>query len=210
MPLHPASEMYPTLNNSEQQSTGQSFRLEHIRKIQSDLESEMNNYMKCRRRYATLYKWFTYGTHATGGVSVALTSTSMAMFASGVGVITGSVGLGAAGAAFVLSFVNKSVAKKLKKHDTLVALANSKLCDVRELISKAIDDNKISDEEFRHIQDVFRNYKQEKLDIQKKSRLALADPVSAEELKKKFIEQGRKMERKEIGDRLKIESTLGQ
>ena len=173
---------------------GIQFRLKHITEQQKFLESEIQRYQRCKRKYSTSIK-IVSGLKTTcdfimaGGsaIGIGLIAGGITSFA-GIPVMAVSLGTG------VLSVANGIVLKKLttkiRKHEAITALAEAKLSSVRSLVSKALVDSKINDDEFTSIQQNIDDYKQAKARIQSKVRDEMSKPIDIEKLKKDFLEKG--------------------
>ena len=98
-----------------------------------------------------------------------------------------------------------SVFFKQQKHISLTALACSKLASLKILISKALEDSKISDSEFKQIQTDFEDYKIQKQAIQNKMKTQTTD---IEKIKNDFLEEGKKLGMEEASK--KLNSLLGK
>ena len=63
----------------------------------------------------------------------------------------------------------------MRKHDSIKVLADSKLNTINNHISKAIDDNCISDSEFKLITEEIEKYKSMKADIRSNNKKIVKD-----------------------------------
>ena len=79
---------------------------------------------------------------------------------------------------------------KAKKHDKIKTLAESKLDSISSLISKAIEDGKISHEEYHIILKEVEHYRTLKEQIRSKSK-RIVDTITAEQ-REALLMQGRK------------------
>jgi hypothetical protein len=129
-----------------------SFRLNKI----SDIQNLLEHNIKERR---SLNKKYSKASKIVNVTEVGLTTASIGMGSVGIGllatVIAAPVALGMeiaaiiAGSSSVLcKVINRKLIKKAQKHKEIKILAQAKLNTILDLISKAINDNKISDEEF--------------------------------------------------------------
>jgi hypothetical protein len=129
-----------------------SFRLNKI----SDIQHFLENNIKERR---SLNKKYSKASKILNVTEVGLTTASIGMGSVGIGllatVIAAPITLGleiaaiVAGSSSVLcKVINRKLIKKAQKHKEIKILAQAKLNTILDLISKAISDNKISDEEF--------------------------------------------------------------
>ena len=129
-----------------------SFRLNKI----SDIQNLLENNIKERR---SLNKKYSKASKIVNVTEVGLTTASIGMGSVGIGLLTtviaAPITLGLEIAAIVAGslsvlckVINRKLIKKAQKHKEITILAQAKLNTVLDLISKAINDNKISDEEF--------------------------------------------------------------
>ena len=175
-------KLYPQLAED-----GSAFRLAHITEGMRFLEEELANYTRCKKRYNFCYNTLFYIHTGSTVVSAGCSISSIGLFATGAGALFSipliGVGLGSELFAVGVSFANKKILLKLKKHEAIAALVSAKLNSVKLIISKAIDDGKISDEEFVRIRQDIDDYKAQKRQIQSMTR----ENQSIEEVEK--IEQ---------------------
>jgi hypothetical protein len=113
--------------------------------------------------------------------------------ATGVGAIAalplGIVSLAAGALGVIGSAAQKIMLKKLVKHVSLLTLAETKLSTINGLVSKALMDNHVTDEEFDAIQQEMNDYHDKKREIRTKIRNSTTTDI--EGLKKQLLEQGR-------------------
>ena len=202
-------KLYPVLEESAPE--GEQFRLAHIRDIQRQLETELEKYARVRRKYASIYSGLSnVNTGATTGAVVA-GSVGAGLLGTGLGIpaslILSIVAVGFGGASVVTSVVMKKIVKKLEKHEAISTLASSKLSSLKLTISKALEDLKISGEEFKRVQIDFDDYKTKKSSIQTKSRAEYSKPIDIDDLKKEFLEKGIQIGKEE---KQKIESLVNK
>lgn len=131
---------------------GDNFRLQKTYDALGSLEKEVKHYENVRKKYKRTQSVFSKLSMSTGVLSVALGSSGLGTSLSGFGLVVG-VPLGALAGVFGLTSVgctavSKRLSQKVSKHDQTVAMAKAKVNSIRDLVSKALKDNKISDEEF--------------------------------------------------------------
>jgi hypothetical protein len=193
----------PQLADGGGSSKADSFRLINISEALKYLECEQAKYSKCRRRYNATSNSVHNANMAVAAVSAGCAVGGVALFATGVGSIIGiaieGVSIFTCLASFGLGGIEKILQRKLQKHGALYALASAKLSSTKLIISKALEDNKIDDFEFRRVQDDLDNYKCQKSEIQHKMR---RQPVNVEDLKKTFLAEGKKLGVKETMERV--------
>jgi len=139
------NQLYPNIS-------GESFRLQKTNEALNTLEKELKHYTHVRKKYKRVQSTFSKLSMGMGILSVTLGSSGLGLSLSGLGLPVG-ISLGSLAGVFGLVSVGcASVAKRLSrnvsKHDQTVATARSKVYTIREMVSKAMTDNKISDEEF--------------------------------------------------------------
>ena len=128
-------------------------RLQHIAEVKFRLEKE-------RDFKASMYKKYRRRFNIEDGLDTALSTASVGLAASGVGllstIIAMPVAIGIQAGAVVcglLGAIGKVFGRRLQakatKHNQIRVLAESRLNSVADRISAALTDDKISDEEFR-------------------------------------------------------------
>ena len=173
-----APPIYPELPTED----GQNYRLQKISEIEIKL-------LKERDARKALYKKYKRGMNATDGVDTALISTSVVMAGVGLAVPVllpleiAAILCGCAGV--FVKLVRRKLASKAQKHYEIKTLGESKLNSIKKLISKALNDGQISQEEFKIVLDELDRY----TDL--KDKLHTKDSGMSEQEKKKLIEEGK-------------------
>ena len=173
-----APSLYPELPSED----GQNYRLQKI----SDIEKTLINERNIRK---ALYKKYKRGINITDGIDSILISTSVILTGIGltipiifpleiVAVICGSLGV-------CIKLVRRKLYSKVKKHDEIKTIADSKLNSIKFLISKALTDGKITENEFKLVLDELEQYNNLKNSINSKEK------GLSEVERKKFIEEGK-------------------
>ncbi|EDO26250.1 predicted protein [Nematostella vectensis] len=153
---------------------GDNFRLQKTYDALGSLEQEVKHYENVRKKYKRTQSVFSKVSVGLGLVSVILGSSGLGTSLSGLGIIVG-VPLGALAGVFGLTSVgcaavSKRLSRKVSKHDQTAAVARAKVNSIHDLVSKALKDNKISDEEFSLILKEVDKFEALKLQIRQKSR----------------------------------------
>ena len=164
------SELYPQLHS--QQIDGNNFRLSRSCKVLEALEREVVHYENVRKKYNRARNVFTQVGAATGFLSVILSAGGLGTGLTGVGLPIG-ISLGALGGTFGIASIGcglalKKLSSKVSKHDQTVALAKAKTNTVSGLVSKALNDNEVSDNEFALIIEEKEKFNSLKLGIRQK------------------------------------------
>jgi cAMP phosphodiesterase len=131
----------------------QSFRLQKICDTQAVLDNEITHHRQVRKKYKRAFA-VTHAVSVASGIAAgALSSAGVGVSLSGIGVLIGGPLAGVAGLVGVVGagVVSRGLTSKVAKHEDTMVLAESKKNSISELVSKALQDGHISDEEFRLI-----------------------------------------------------------
>ena len=189
--------IYPVLPTD-----GENYRLQEVSQLKKYLETE-------RQKRAELYKKYKRGVNIVDGIDAALVVVALGVGAGGIGLLTTIVAtpivIGLEATALVCGllgvsskFISRRLTIKAKKHDEIRVLADSKLNTISDLISTALTDGKISDDEFRLILNEIEKYKQMKTEIRSNSHKKYMDKKTKNEL----IQQGKKEARQSFIEKL--------
>ena len=148
-----AQPLYPT--HELTQLNAEDFRLKKISDLLKELSDEAEHY----RHVAKKYKRSHYIVHRSavglGSLSVGLSSGALATALTRFGIVASPALAGVAtvcGPASVgFATVSKRLNRKVTKHEKIFTLAIAKRNSINELISKALEDKRICDAEFRII-----------------------------------------------------------
>lgn len=155
-------KLYPALNDDPH-----TFRLNRINEIENTFRRDIEERKSVRKKYDRIIT-------ATEGVDACLIAGGVAMAGLGfaiplilpiqiVAIVTGSAGL-------VLKVGRKFLARKSNKHTKIITAAESKLNSIQDVVSKALEDGKISDEEFAQVSHELTKYREMKRTIRKQDR----------------------------------------
>lgn len=192
------SKLYPSLTEASApegevlivEGTAQSYRLQKINEIQKQIATERDKRASMSKKYHRTVKIIT-------GVDSALVVSSMGLGAAGIGVlstiIAAPVAIAMEGVALgtgLLSIIggqaNKKLTMKAEKHEKIKTLAEAKLNTISDHISKALADDRISDEEYSLVLSELDKFNQMKEEIRSKIRVGID-----EETKQSLIAKGR-------------------
>ena len=141
-----APSLYPELLVED----GQNYRLQKISEIEQTLIKERDNRQ-------SLYKKYKRSINAIDGIDTTLISWSVIMGGIGIAVPLMlpleivAVVCGVAGVC--VKFIRSRLHLKAKRHDEIKMVAESKLNSVKDLISKALNDGQIFEQEFKMVLD---------------------------------------------------------
>ena len=147
------AQLYPnlpcTITNAE------NFRLTEISKIEKHIADEVKHYRRVLKKYKKVRKVIHYSVAGLGGATAVLSSGAVATSLTGVGIVVGAP-LGAVGAlcgalSTGLTVLNKKFEQKVNKRSRIHVLAVVKHDSINSFVSQALDDNRVSDGEFKNI-----------------------------------------------------------
>ena len=161
------NEIYPQLPK-----TGENLKLkqcsERLAYLETELDARKNIYKKYKRARSLFIKIST----CSGTMSVALSAGGLGTEMTGVGLPV-AVSLGAIGGlCAVVTVISgawaKMISKNVSKHEITVSLCRAKLNTMKDIVSKALADNKINHEEFLLIKSEVDKYHDMKISIRRK------------------------------------------
>ena len=191
-PLYPKlEEEAPTLPKTPP-NTAQGYRLDLICRLQMQLKAELDQQRALCKKYHRCIDTIDV-------VDTTLIAISTGLGIGGVGLLTTIVAapivlgleIGAAGCGIIAvagKCIGRRITTKALKHDKIRVLADSKLNTITSYVSKALDDEKITDIEFQMIKGELEKYYILKDEIRSVHRKTAA--ISSSE-KKKLIQLGR-------------------
>ena len=164
-------EIYPQLPN---EYTGENFRLKQCADWLSLLEKDLHDCEKIYRKYKRARSALLNLSTGSGTLSVALCGGGLGTGLTGIGLPV-SVALGVVGGVCALTSVAtaslaKAISNKVSKHEKTVSVCQAKINTIKDVVSKALTDNKISHEEFLLIKSEYEKYYDMKRSIREKNR----------------------------------------
>ena len=184
-------ETYPKLPTAPPiEDQGQGYRLQKINEIQAFLEKEVatrealsKKYFRAARIVDNVDTVLIAITIGGGAGGVALLSTVIAAPAviaiEGVALFTGFLSI-------IGKYSVKKSMSKAEKHEKIKTIASAKLDTIASHVSKALSDDKVTDEEFWLILEILENYKVMKEEVRAKTKKKIAT-----ETEETLIERGR-------------------
>lgn len=160
------------------------FRQNEVLSIKNFIENEVNNHLglyKRLKRVLGVLQWIRYVlinvivafNGATLGSLLAFIPAAYALYFEVSSLVVGVL-------MNVLAVVESRLGKKLEKHDEIHTLAVGSLITIAELLSTALDDESITESEFRMILNERRKY----LEMRSKVRSKHFHEADAQEIKK--------------------------
>ena len=165
------NRIYPQVPMNGDQNN---FRLQKSCEVVHNLQKEIRHYEDVRKKYNRARGIFTKISVGSGVVSVILSAsglgTSLTGFGAVVGIPLGAVGGLCGGISVGFGAASKRLSHKVSKHEQTVSLAKAKVNTIHDLVSKALKDNTISDQEFSLILSELDKFEKLKLQIRQKKQ----------------------------------------
>ena len=164
-------EIYPQLPSND---TGDNFRLKQCADWLTELERELHVRENVYKKYKRARSYLLNLSTSSGALSVIFSGGGLGTGLTGVGIPI-AVALGAVGGVCALTSVGaaslaKVISEKVSKHEKTVSVCQAKINTIKDIVSKALTDNKISHEEFVLIKSEFEKYHEMKRLIREKNR----------------------------------------
>ena len=194
-----APKLYPDLQENNVNTINvHVFRLQKINEVQKEIRIEKNNREKTYKKYKKVIKTFSYTETITELVGVAAGSVGIAALVGGVttpiGLLLEGIAIVCGGGTLITKYVNSKLRSKVKKHEDIRILAESKLNTINDIISCAIEDGNIDEEEFKLVLNEQKKFMEMKEDI----RRMVAPKDSLKKDDKVLIQEALDKQKKEI------------
>ena len=156
------NKIYPELPKEESKEApkeppkdGNAFRLQQSCRVLENLEKEAKHYASVRKKYKRCYNLLSRISTSSGTLSFCLSGSGVGTAFSGVGLplaaSLGGLGLICGVVSVITGEAGKNVSRKVTKHEKTVSVCESKINSLKDRISKALADDRISNEEFENI-----------------------------------------------------------
>ena len=199
-------KIYPSLPSApkEEEDEAQVYRLRKIEEVEKFLRDEI----RVREKLSKLNKRRATALAISDGSVISMITIleigSIVCISSGVG---SAIGIALAGTGVLLGLgvvvfhkTEKILNSKASKHEQIKLLARTKLDCISSLVSKAIEDTRISHEKYQFILKEVEHYRKVKQEIRSKSKKNI-DKMTAEQ-REAILAHGRKEGREEIAKKL--------
>ena len=171
------NRIYPELPKEdkiypEAPKDGNAFRLQQSCRVLENLEKEAKHYTSVTKKYKRCYNLLSRISTSTGTLSFCLSGSGVGTAFSGVGLrlaaSLGGLGLVCGVVTVIAGASAKKVSRKVTKHEKTVTVGLSKINSLKDRISKALADDRISVEEFENILTEMKKYHEMTKDIRRK------------------------------------------
>ena len=200
------ANLYPNLEPPDEKGIN-NFRITEICQIKLFFEKEIEQrrqlYNKYKKGYTACNAINDTSTIIATGCGIAGLSLLVTIVSTPIVIVLEGVGLTMGGVALIANLVNKKLLTKLEKHERIMTLAISKLSTISDLVSKAIDDKIIDQNEFKLILTEKEKYIELKNTIRTNTRNEVNKTINAENLKNDFLLKARRELTQELMQKLK-------
>ena len=191
--VYEIEKIYPTIPPTAPPDD-ESYRLKKIDELEKFLRSEVESRDKLTKRFKRRATASTISDTSVIAAITALEVASIVTLTTGIGmpisVVLASTGLFLGLGSGIIHKTQKIFESKAKKHDKIKTLAESKLDTISGLVSKAVEDSHISNQEYQVILKEVEHYRTMKEEIRTKSKKT-TNAITAEQ-REAILAQGRK------------------
>ena len=208
-----SEKIYPEIPSAppdhlEPQDDGE-YRLKKIDEVEKFLRQEIKIRDRLAKKFKRRATASTISDTSVITVITALEVASIVTLTSGIGlpisIVLASTGLLLGLGSTVIHKTQRIFESKVKKHDKIKTLSESKLDSISGIVSKAVEDSHISHQEYLLILKEIENYRKMKDEIRTKTKKA-TKAISAEQ-REEILKQGREEGKQAF--LAKITGTLG-
>ena len=162
--LYPVLDAPPSLGEARTPliGGGHEYRLRSCQKILENIEGDAKHYSSTLKKYTCSRNIFSHLCGVTTGASVVLSASGLGTGMTGIGIPIGA-SLGALGGicgmlGLGFGLASKNMSKKVAKHVDNVARAKATIGAINTVVSKAMRDGVISDEEYKIVTNIDNVY----------------------------------------------------
>jgi hypothetical protein len=163
----------------------QAYRLGKITEIQTQLERERDNRASLNAKYRRGVRFINVVDGISALVVLGTTASAIAVLstivAAPIAMVLQGLGIGAGVFGVIGRIVSGKFTTKAEKHEKIKTLVEAKLNTISEYISKALEDDSISDDEYCLILHEFEKYKEMKEEIRTKIKVSVDEEVENRE-----------------------------
>ena len=188
--IYPKIPSAPTNDDDDQ---AQSYRLKKIDEAESFLRDEVSKRDTLAKKFKRRANVTTISDTSSITAIAALELASIATILTGVGApvaaVLASAGFALGVGSVIIHKTQRIFNSKAKKHDKIKTLAESKLDSISAIVSKAVEDAHVSNQEYRLILREVEHYRTLKEQIRTKTKRK-TDAITAEQ-REAILTQGR-------------------
>ena len=165
--------------------SAQAYRLGKITEIQTQLERERDNRAGLNAKYRRGVRFINVVDGISALVVLGSTASAIAVLstivAAPIAMVLQGLGIGAGVFGVIGRIVSRKFTTKAEKHEKIKTLVEAKLSTICGYISKALEDDGISDDEYCLILHEFEKYKEMKEEIRSKIKVSVDEEAENRE-----------------------------
>jgi len=162
--------LYPGLPDASPKP--QEFRLHKINEIEGFLRKEIEDRNRLHQKFQRAVNGLDGACAVLGAVCIATGAVGAGLLASGIGAVAGLALEGVTAGAGLLDLAGIAISRRCSsqaaKHSAIHVLAATKLNTIHSHVSKALEDDFISDDEYKLVLDELEKYRTLKNEIRHK------------------------------------------
>ena len=161
------------------------YRLGKIAEIQKELERERDKRASLNEKYRKGVRFINVIDYISSLVAMGSTASAIAVLstivAAPVAVALQAVGVGAGVFGVIGRVISRKLTLKVEKHEKIKTLAEAKLNTISYYVSKALEDDNISDEEYSLILNELERFNEMKKEIRSEMNVSKEDEAENRE-----------------------------
>lgn len=169
------------------------FRLQKIDGVRKEIQRERSNREQTYKKYKKVITALSYTETLAEVVGIAAGSTGIVAIAGGItaplGLAFEGVAIGCGAATLIVKYFNSKLKVKARKHDSIRVLADSKLNSIDDIVSQALEDGSVEQEEFQCILSEQNKFFKMKDNFRAKKSVDIQDQNPNETEKKELIQK---------------------
>ena len=182
------NNIYPQLSEESSRVNPSDFRLQRSCDELKKIEDEVKHYRNVLKKYNRVRGIFNKTSVGSGVVSIVLCGSGIGTSLTGLGVVVG-VPLGSLGGLFGgisvgCAVASKRLSHKVSKHEQIFSLSKAKENTIKDIVSKAMNDKNITDEEFSLVLREVQNFYNLKQSIRRKDRKETEKNMNMSQIRK--------------------------
>src|SRR5688572_18810108 len=168
------------------EGTAHAYRLAKIVEIQKEIETERDKRAVLNEKYRKGVRIINVVDYVSDLIVLGSTASSIAVMstivAAPIAVVLQGLAVGAAVFSVVGRVIIRKFALKMEKHEKIKTLAEVKLNTISDYVSKALEDDHISDEEYSLILNELVKFNEMKEEIRSKIKVSKDEEVENREI----------------------------
>ncbi len=174
------------------------FRLDHSKRYQHELEQQLSKYKSLLNKHKKVSNGCSYVSISSGGLGTSTGVAAVTTASTGVGapaaIPLGAIAIGSGIICLTTSALEKKFKTKIMKYEKLSQLTKDTIDLISRIISDAILDEVITDQEFKIIVRTYEKYSKEINQIKNKIKEDMQQ-IEMDDLKNQILHISKKIQR---------------